>query len=64
MITSKFISDLIEGRKLDTPVQPETDQLLLLEIARYLRSIRGSVGFLSFLAGAAVAISILSFLFN
>ena len=64
MITSKFISDLIEGRKLDTPVQLETDQLLLLEIARSLRAIRGSVGFLSFLAGAAVVISILSFLFS
>ena len=64
MITTKFISDLIDGRKLDTPIELNTDQAFLLEIARSLRAIRGSVGFIAFLAGAAVVISVISAFLN
>lgn len=60
MITSKPISDLIEGRKLDTPIELDTTQLLLLEIARDTHTIRKGVGVLAFLAWVGVIGGILS----
>ena len=62
MFTQKIITDLVDGRKLQTPIELTDDQALLVEIAKHLKIIRSSVGTLAFLAIMGLLLGILSIL--
>lgn len=63
MTNANLIADLINGRKLENPVQLDMDQALLLEIAKHLKVIRSSVGTLAFLAIVGVVLGVLGLIF-
>lgn len=60
MLTTKIISDLADGRKMQAPIELTADQMFMLEIIKQLKVIRSSVGTLAFLAIMGLLLGIIS----